>query len=573
VEPAARLCSNVTGTRLGFVDRLSNAASIVMNLTNGLRGLSLRLEMLSQNRPTAFALRCAATALIVLALAKSLQNAPSNFDIELSDESSYLFAGITRAQPLFLSYEQSGLYSAFYRLLSFAVPDPAALYVVQANIIVFATLLLIFVCLASLSRSLTFASLATGIFLLSPLPTIGPRVSLAAISVIALALTLAAVPARTSAVLAIIMVGAFLACFVRPEFVLAFYALAVMTVMAFGWDAWRSSSKTAAGSNLVLYLCLAAVALLSFLWSFPMLSDGSRAYVAFGQHFALRTVINEGSGVNPWINWEQMTGAVFPGATTVREAFVMSPGPFIEHMLANGWDTVKNVLHNYIRAMVTHWHFSRIVFLAAIGLLAAQIASASKARAVDPKSETEQSSWPLAVGIVVLMAPILFECVIIFPRHHYVGMLVFLLSCLLALRLRAFRNLDHPVILAASAASVLIIAPVIPVNPQPVFKIVRQLQAAPRITAMLEMDGGWCVYLPSPCRTIYAYAIPPGKSVKALVDENMINSIFVSPALLQYAPVAADPYFQALLGDPQKLGWSSLAMDSQNALLMRRGPD
>src|SRR5581483_5094281 len=97
----------------------------------------------------------------------------------------------------------------------------------------FLTFLAVFACLAVLSRSYVFSSLALGILLLSPAPTVWPRVSLAAIIILALTLMAATAPRKTSACFAILMLGAFLVSFVRPEFVLAFYTMAAAAAVAF----------------------------------------------------------------------------------------------------------------------------------------------------------------------------------------------------------------------------------------------------------------------------------------------------------------------------------------------------
>jgi len=219
---------------------------------------------LGKNHRLLVAVKWIAIVLVVLSFAKTLQNAPSNFDIELWDETNYLSDGISKTRPLFADYEDSGLYSAFYRVLSIFISDPVDLYLYEANVIVFLTFLAVFACLAVLSRSYVFSSLALGILLLSPAPTVWPRVSLAAIIILALTLMAATAPRKTSACFAILMLGAFLVSFVRPEFVLAFYTMAAAAAVAFSYEIWHSRSETMPGKKPLLYLSIAAVLLLSW---------------------------------------------------------------------------------------------------------------------------------------------------------------------------------------------------------------------------------------------------------------------------------------------------------------------
>jgi hypothetical protein len=105
--------------------------------------------------------------------------------------------------------------------------------------------------------------------------------------------------------------------------------------------------------------------------------------------------------------------------------------------------------------------------------------------------------------------------------------------------------------------------PIMPVTPQPTLEIVRRLQAAPKTHVMLEIDGGWCIYLPSRCQTVWALEWPSDKGLEAVFNEKRIDSIVVSPPLLAYTRVASDPYFQLLLNDPHRYGWETIQLSSE----------
>jgi hypothetical protein len=76
----------------------------------------------------------------------------------------------------------------------------------------------------------------------------------------------------------------------------------------------------------------------------PWLKAGSRAFLAFGQHYALYIVETHKLANNPWLEWQRFTTAAFPGATTVFGAAWVNPGEFMGFILANLKGTIWTLL-------------------------------------------------------------------------------------------------------------------------------------------------------------------------------------------------------------------------------------
>jgi hypothetical protein len=528
---------------------------------------------LCKNNACSTILKSISIAIVVLSLAKCLQNIPGNFDITLYDESIYLLNGIQKSFtpfspyedylshglgnpiPLFASYEENGLYSGFYAVLSQFITDPVELYLYGANILTFLWLLIVFFCFVVLSRSIVYSSLALGIFLLSPAINITPRVSFAAIIVIAIGLMAAFAIKKPSSSLAILMLDAFICCFVRPEFVLTFYllglsAIAVLVFENLHWMRERSLKIEAA-----VWLSFAGVALLSFLWSFPIFQENQRAFAAFAHGVALHVAQVTHSQIDPWTNWQQLFSSVFPGATTIADAFRTQPAEFVNFVASNIMTTSKDIALEYFWPRVLDFGLPRIMFVFALVLFAIQIIVQCRRNLVVQRTATKKLEWPVILAIGLFLAPVMVACTLIYPLDHYVVMVVFLLLALVAVAVGRIGNVDRLAVVAVASLAVFINAPVIPVNAQPVVAIVRKLQAAPKVHNMLEIDGGWCIYLMPRCKTIFAQWLPQGKKLQTFIDEMKIDGIFLSPRLVQYSPVAADPYFVSLLKGPVWYGW------------------
>ncbi|MEI9988067.1 MAG: hypothetical protein WDN69_36165 [Aliidongia sp.] len=123
-----------------------------------------------------------------------------------------------------------------------------------------------------------------------------------------------------------LLCAAYLAAFIRPEFVLSFYILLVLQLgilvelplrrrrMARGLAPVTSPELAAAG------VASAFIAAMSFIWSFPVLQGGERAFVAFGAHYAMQYATAHKLDIDAWIDWRLVITDQFPGAHTVFEA-------------------------------------------------------------------------------------------------------------------------------------------------------------------------------------------------------------------------------------------------------------
>lgn len=475
-----------------------------------------------------------------------------------------MLEGIKHPSSLFADYENAGLYSGFYAFLALFIKDPVALYLYGANILVGVTCLSVFFCLAVLSRSLAFSCLALCVLYVANMPTIEPRVSFASISIMALSLIVAQAFETQAARLAIMALAAFIGSFIRPQFVLTFYITGLLCLIAL-WLEVRAKPGIGRVSALTTLGVAACVVTLSLVWSFPLLNDHGRAYLAFGQAFALRTVTSNHLITNPWLNWQSIDSRYFLGAHSVGQALQANPVAFGKFVLTNCAATVWHLLRDFVWPLVSEMGLRRAVFFVALVLFLLQFQKQNP----KPGDIKAASSGALQLGIIALLLPVALGCALVFPRQHYVIMLVFLIMCLLALFVRHLRPFANPVASIVAMFALVFNAAILPVNAQVTLKIIRKLQQAPKSHIMFEVDGGWCAYVVPRCNTIFAYTYPQGSNLEMFLKANKVDSIFVSQELLHYAPVAAAPYFNAVLSNPHRYGWTPFKVDAKDTLLLR----
>ncbi len=75
-------------------------------------------------------------------------------------------------------------------------------------------------------------------------------------------------------------------------------------------------------------------------WAFPRLQADERAFIAFGQHFAVRHVLTNNLSTNPYYNYSEIVAASFPGAKSVGGAFLIAPATYLGFLAGNAWDTL-----------------------------------------------------------------------------------------------------------------------------------------------------------------------------------------------------------------------------------------
>jgi len=521
------------------------------------------------------------------------QNFPHIFNIALYDESGYMHRGQAPGLLNFSNYEWAPLYSLYYRAVSLVVRDPVDVYMVGGLLVLFAAFLLGALATQLLSGNPILAVLLAALPLFAGVFVIWPRPSFLVIAMLGAAIPLALRFRRTADKAAILTVVAFLLTFVRPEFITAFYLMLAVAAASFLWMLWSQGRVTPEGRQTLAALLtvpglsFAAVAALALAWSLPAPVGYGRAFMAFGQHYALRYVVDHGLPLSSWQNWLPIVAREFPGASTVGAAFRIAPGKFLHFYAANLGDMITEIWQTARQVI------DRRALFFGVGAAMLVAGAAWQLRAVRPDrgqirvpDASRGGLGPDILLIVILGLPPLLGCILVYPRLHYIIMVEFVACLLLARALRglapqgsapqesAQRRRAPPFTpaLAAGLALLLVLSiqPLPPV-PQPNLAMIHSLRALPPVRRMVEDDGGWCYYLPSRCTPYFLSGMTDVTELRNLMAQDSFDAVLISPSVRSYAVAHPNLALDFLLAGASHPGWISYPLAPGYTIFYRQG--
>jgi hypothetical protein len=497
------------------------------------------------------------------------QNFPRIFDVELFDDTHYMGLGNSSAHLDFTNYESSPLYSLFYRIVSIFVGDSLRLYIIGGIVILYLAYIAEAIAIFILSGSAVLAVLISAIPVFSGVFVAAtPRVSFLAILIISLGAAFALRFDRVSQKAAVLTVIAFLATFVRPEFVSAFYLIGAIAALSFLWELFRQlRGKRVRGQifihrNGVSLVSFAGVAVLSLAWSFPVLSDSARAFSAFGQHYSLRYVGTHGLTMNPWLLWQQVMAKEFPGAKTIGETFHVSPAKVLTFYAHNLGRLTVVVWHSLSETILGHPFFFAISLAVLIGGIVWRLGTTRPSFPDEPVASTPRHKLLMDLMLIAILgSPPLLGCILVFPRSHYIIMVELAAYLLVARALRGSKPTLAPIFAVAVGIGFILAIKPLPVVDQPTVRIVETLRGLPPVRGMIEADGGpgggWCIYLQPRCATYFVTVLPPQATLQTMLKDGTINAILVSPRMANYEKDHPDPVLSFLFDGSQHPEWTS----------------
>ncbi len=370
--------------------------------------------MTGRSRNTA----AASIVLVLFYLAVSL----SALGISSGDDSWYLSDGASfRLQSLFWLHFWSPLYDAWFRMLGLMWHDPISRFFASWSLLVL--LLALIPLLFNIRRAWIYIFLV----LVFALPSVVPYLGLFAgtLMVLALSSMLRFKPAYSEALCA--GCGA---CFVmgycRSEFDFGVYLAAGATLVAIGME-WRRGQRGVSRPVIAAVVLLMAAAT-AFVMKHAL---GARSGIAFAQHFNYRAAVRGliPGGVVPWTSdYAERTFGVDPGrnaltgTASIADFFRANPKLFLGHLFANLIDP---------RTML-------VLLAVGVVLLYPWLRSAAR----DYRAHS--------LFMATLIVPVLMDLIIIYPRNHYIAMLLPVLT-LFALQLITWQPKTTPSIVWITA--------------------------------------------------------------------------------------------------------------------------
>lgn len=460
--------------------------------------------------------------------------------ILLWDETVSLEKGIDGSFSYF-NYESSPLYAHFYQFLGLFAEDPKELYLLNHGVLFFSFLFLLALTVMVYTNKLIFAFIIAALFVYLPGYHIWPRVNFFT-CIYLLVLLLAIYPIkRFSIKVAITTVASYLLIFLRPEFFLSFYIFYFLGVGMLIYAIHNYYKKNEWKSDTTYLLTvLVAVSILMMFFITPSVSDSDRSFIAFSQHYSLGVHQAEGLETSPWHIHKIIKDRDFPGADSLFSALQINPNAFIGH-----------VINNLTKCL--------LFCLGIIGFIYLYMAIAN--RKILPKR------WsPDAIILMGFLAPIVLGVLLIYPRLHYLLVMLILLVIFTALFFKK-RSLSNKRI-AISLTSLLLILFILPPNRVlPNKDVENQLAMLGEIEKELSLgdvlgaDGGLCVYL-NTCQS----SIGVDKEVTTDWIKENIDTIFITNGLLE---TSEDKEIQFIIQKPELYGFTERQINEDLYLLIK----
>lgn len=358
--------------------------------------------------------------LIALTTASSLRQE----DIRFWDESMYLERGLTLGFSNQPGWEWNPLYADMYWLLSRFFGDPIDVYFAGRATSAVLIVLAVWLSLRLFARA--SIAIAGGVLMATlPITYVWPGVSSPSAAFILVAIAVMW-RWRTPIALTITTALSWLAAATRPEFV---WIAILVTVIVGIW----LTQRTFRGSIRVRHL----VALLASLLTAPVILAigygnptelGTRSWEAFEQHYELRFATADD---DPWQIDADVVGRDFPGAQSIPAAAMANPSALGQHMARNAVTLPISAGGHFVGLGGDDSPQNFIGVLAAGIWILALVGSLIRPRRPlgnflrgELTAIREESARLPATVTLVLLGASLISALIIYPRPHYLVILV-----------------------------------------------------------------------------------------------------------------------------------------------------
>lgn len=352
------------------------------------------------------------------------------------DDYFYLITPIDKiGSAPFYGIEGAPIYSGWLKLLGYAFGNINALLINQALMLVLLPISL-YAVLRIRRTSVFVATVVTLLFLSSSIVRSSsaiPLVSGFAIVIGLLWVVLVGKIVSRNHIYVVFMIGSFILMYIRPEYVLSLVIFAVIVVASIASVIIRIliTRNNLPPRDLLLPASSLLITVLVGLWiGFP--GGNGRLDFAFQQHFAVNALLFTRYNpltTNPWDEWRTFSRASFGSASTLREAFAANPLAITAHVAMNA----IRVPIALARILVDRQHPFSLWFSLGIMVVAglaartwlAQIFKRNRSRRSDALAWLRRTiDWPWLAALCGWMLPPLLSTIIIYPRQHYLAMVL-----------------------------------------------------------------------------------------------------------------------------------------------------
>jgi hypothetical protein len=372
-------------------------------------------------------------------------------------------------------------------------------------------------------------------------------------------LTLASLVTTPTLIFGVLSLTALAASYARPEYFIAFLVFAITSCLV--------TFRIKRDNRLYVALSVIAAIATIFLAEFglPISGDGKRSFIAFGQYFSINWVEWTKSDLNPWTDWEQIIQTCFGDAHSAIQCALHNPTLVARHVLSNICYLPQWVFELFLFPPQTltfagDLRFSRLLsnhflFIIILGILAL-----GKLRLT-----TIKTTWPLVspilFGMGILAMPPLLASSLMYPRDHYLLLLVvlFFAAFLVLIRGCDLQPKRGVVLITLLVGTLFLFQPPVRFETPSMLYVRRAISFLDSLqlhqkVQLLEAEGGFRYYLPENWSRVAQY--DKSEPFSAFAIKYDINAIMLTEALERDSRFQSDSQWQDFLSNPINMGFT-----------------
>jgi len=500
-------------------------------------------------------------------------NMEKALDIGLYDESNYLRQGIELTKNGFPDASNAPLYAIWYYILSFITADRMKLYYFNYEILSTLPSLLFYGFLRIRKVSLPAALLAGCLIVtFQGNLQIWPKVSHFTLCVLLSGIILTSLCKNPVCIFGAVSLTALAASYARPEYFVAF----ILSAFTCFITAIRSKEKCDYITPTAVILTFIAALVI---FGVPIGNDSGRSFFAFQQHFSLNWVTWTDSSLNPFTDSAQIVRNCFGNARSAIQCTFTDPALVLKHVLANILNLPRFAAGLLLLPTQQNtellWHSGiSILHLIAITTLAAMTLRNFSFSCI---TNARCSNISLAGTIAILIIPPLIASVLIYPRAHYLILIIVpILGLGLVLTGNCCMKLRHGQalgIIAIATFFLFMTSNAFEADDNfPVKSTITFLQTLmpSRDVQLLEAEGGFDIYLNDKWHRVAEY--DKIESFHAFRSRTHINSILLTEKLTKNSRFCSDPEWLRFLAAPETYNFTSIPIpETEFRLLYKKG--
>ena len=540
--------------------------------------------------------------LIAYAILKFLDPLKTLIDIQLFDESGYLYQGIRLLKDSLPAAMDAPLYAIWYFILSLVHKDQIELYYLNYRLLTLLLPLAFYVVLRRYKIPLLPASIITFFGFMISFGNLGvwPKVSHFTLLVVLASFFAASFLQSFDYQLAVLSLGALLGSYARPELFPVYILLGIFFLILIALPLLRKSPGKLPKAWALGLLGWAAFSFICLLFVGIPASGQARLNLAFAQHFSVHWVNWNSLALDGWTDYPAIMQQAFGSSAGPWQALTSHPDLFWRHCAANLGSlltTFTRVFFKHAPVFLVRWrqNLENFLLLRVTVIILGYLALAGVYRL----AKDEKFSWRgfltqiqpkrLAVrwltGLQGIQAALLgslcylviapLSLLIIWPEQHYVflyGTVLILAITLIAIQRNGSATLKQALfcgLLIAAAtppASALLDAPPTLTNVNTI-SFLRSLPVRQEVV-MLEGDGGYEYYLDYPIRRVRHDA--KNQDFDTFLAQEQINMIVVSTSILDNHRYADDPEWRRFLESYSQLGFLRQDIPNTNVWVLTK---